>query len=353
MKVTVNKYLNVRVGKPSVNAPCYQYLAPGSELEVDGRLYPGETYKDINTWLKDGAGNYYWSGGVDQTVLTSKILTSANWWMTNFRIPEAWAMGLSGKGIKIAILDTGVFYPHPALNLDAQLFKDVTNSPSGSMDVNGHGTHCAGIIKGYSSDRGQLGVAINSVIYVCKITHDEIGDINAYLVDGIKWATSNGVDIISISKGDPQDDPDVDEELQKAFQAGILIVAAAGNKIAGYPDDHIYYPARNPVTLSVGGVDDTKIPLTDSILTGETNLFAPGKQILSTYLNSGYLNLSGSSQATPFVAGACALLLEFARKTKPDYKAVELKKFLLNNPKPFPSINCLDIVNTINLINHV
>ena len=65
MKVTVKVFLNVRVGKPSVNAPCYQYLAPGTELEVDGNLYPGDKFEGIDTWLKDEAGNYYWSGGVN------------------------------------------------------------------------------------------------------------------------------------------------------------------------------------------------------------------------------------------------------------------------------------------------
>src|ERR1700744_5797251 len=65
MKVTVTKYLNVRVGSPSLNAPCYQYIAPGSEIEVDGQLYTGDAYDGISTWLKDAGGNYYWSGGVD------------------------------------------------------------------------------------------------------------------------------------------------------------------------------------------------------------------------------------------------------------------------------------------------
>ncbi|SHK70613.1 hypothetical protein SAMN04488028_107198 [Reichenbachiella agariperforans] len=63
MKVTVTKYLNVRVGKPSVNAPCYQYLAPGSEIEVGEKLYLGDSYDGMDTWYRDEADNYYWSGG--------------------------------------------------------------------------------------------------------------------------------------------------------------------------------------------------------------------------------------------------------------------------------------------------
>ena len=58
MKVTVKDYLNVRVGKPSVNAPCYQYIAPGSEIEVDGKLYTGDMYDGSDQWMKDEGGNY-------------------------------------------------------------------------------------------------------------------------------------------------------------------------------------------------------------------------------------------------------------------------------------------------------
>ena len=65
MKLTVKVNLNVRVGKPSVNAPCYTYITPGSTLEVDENPYPGDMYDGNDTWYKDDAGNYYWSGGFD------------------------------------------------------------------------------------------------------------------------------------------------------------------------------------------------------------------------------------------------------------------------------------------------
>ena len=92
MKITVTKFLNVRVGKPSLNAPCYQYLAPGSELQTDGNLYKGDSYDGIDTWMKDNAGNYYWSGGVEKENLNNQLLAdiSGKWWLKNYNIPEIW-----------------------------------------------------------------------------------------------------------------------------------------------------------------------------------------------------------------------------------------------------------------------
>ena len=77
MKVLVKHFLNVRAGKPSVNAPCYQYLAPGSEVEVDGKLYKGDQFEGINTWLKDDVDNYYWSGGVENIQRAAPATTAS------------------------------------------------------------------------------------------------------------------------------------------------------------------------------------------------------------------------------------------------------------------------------------
>ena len=347
MKVTVkNKYLNVRVDKPSVNAPCYQYLAPGSELEVDGTLYKGDLYENADTWYKDEAGNYYWSGGVNE-ISAVNLENGGKWWLNNYKIPELWNMGLTGKGVKIAVLDTGISYPHPDLILNQKFLYDVTNSPSGYQDKEGHGTHCTGIIKASYNGIGPTGIAYNADVYTCKITHDKAGDDSSYLADALAWAITQQVDIISISKGSAIDDKSVETQIKVAKSKGILIVAAAGNIVSGYPHDHIYYPARYDGVLSVGGVDENNLVLSDSILTGETKIFAPGKNILSTYLNSGYCSLTGSSQATPFVAGVCALLLENKRKNEPSFKAIDIQNTLLSKADSLVQIKIINPKNSI------
>jgi subtilisin family serine protease len=332
MKVTLTEYLNVRVGQPSINAPCYQYLAPGSEIEVDDTLHKGDPFEGKDTWVKDAGGNYYWSGGFEKNGLKNNLLKNITekWWLKDFNIPELWIRGFTGKGIKIAVLDTGISYPHEDLKLDNELFHDATASPTGPNDRLGHGTHCAGIIKSSTGQSGTVGIAYNSILYVCKVTSDNSGDKARYLTDGINWALSQEVDIISISKGNPFYDKNLEAVIAKANTQGVLVICAAGNKIDGYADDHIYYPARYAHTLSVGGLQKERTPLTDSILTNETSLFAPGKELLSTYKNNDYVSLSGSSQAAPFVAGVAALALEHKRKSDPAFKASGLKKLLLD-----------------------
>jgi len=333
MKVTVTRFLNVRAGKPSLNAPCYQYLAPGSEIEVDGTLYKGDPYEGTDTWMRDKAGNYYWSGGVEQQTLNSQLLAGlqGKWWLADYGMPKIREKGFNGKGVKIALLDTGIVLPHHALDLDPALFTDVTKSPSGIRDLSGHGTHCAGILKASGQEHGPIGIAPGSTLYVCKVTHDTMGDKPGYLAQGIRWAITQNVDIISISKGDPFGDKTLATAVEEAAAKGILVVASSGNKVPGFPSDHIYYPARYPAVLSVGGIDQGRVPLQDSILTGETALFAPGKEILSTWKNDGFLAQSGSSQATPWVAGAGALLLEMKRRTDPGYSPSGIRDVLLNN----------------------
>ena len=324
MKVTVKTFLNVRVGKPSVNAPCYQYLAPGTELEVDGNLYPGDRVEGIDTWLKDEAGNYYWSGGVNNAPETKVAppVSDQYWWLNDYHIPYIHSLGLTGKGIKVAVLDTGVCINHPVLSLNTNLMHDVTESLSGVNDIYGHGTHCIGIINASKGKYGQLGIAPDAIIFVCKITKDSFGDSKERLAKGLEWAINQEVDIISISKGSFDDyGSGVTEQIEKGVSKGILFVCAAGNKKKGFPNDHICFPARYRQILSVGAVDQNKEPIESSILSGETKIFAPGENILSTYLNNDAIQMSGSSQATPFIAGICALILQRQREANPTCKA--------------------------------
>lgn len=333
MKVTVTKYLNVRVGKPSVNAPCYQYLAPGSELEIDGKEYPGDTYNDINIWYRDEANNYYWSGGVSDFQKASsyaKADMNSCWWLTEYRIPELWAKGLTGKGIKIAMLDTGLSLPHPDLNIDESSLFDATNSEMGIQDLDGHGTHCAGIIKGSNNGFGVTGISFNCDFHFAKIYDDYEGDANIEpWIKGFEWAIERGVDIISFSRGKQKDLEALRKVISKAISNKILVVAAAGNNNGQESKQYIDFPARYPEVLSVGGLNKDGSTLDSTIYIKETSLFAPGFQIKSTFRNEGYCQMTGSSQATPFVAGVSALLLEKMREKDPRCTALDLKEKLI------------------------
>ena len=356
MKVKVKHFLNVRVGKPSVNAPCYQYLAPGSEIDVDGKLYKGDHFEDINTWLKDDGDNYYWSGGVETVqpvapAATAGLLESGVWWYKDFNVGELWRKGLNGANVKIAVLDSGISLPHADLNIITTNLKDLTLSETGITDWTGHGTHVCGIIKANNlSGTGLKGLAFDSNFYLGKITHDIHGDENInFLIKGIEWAIENSVHILSISHGKKENNAALEAAIKKAFARKILIVCAAGNKDA-VSGDTILFPARYDETLSVAGIGQSKVPLPDTINTADTDIFAPGEAIRSTSLDGNYENLSGSSQAAPYVAGVAALLLQAIRKKNMNYNPCDLKKVLIAHAdtKPFGKlINPLETFNQL------
>jgi len=351
MKLKVNANLNVRVGKPSLNAPCYQYLAPGSILEVDGNLYPGDKYDGINTWYKDEAGNYYWSGGVEEinSNIVKEFIKDQYWWLKDYGIQELWKFGLTGKGIKIAILDSGLSLPHPDLNIELSQCIDVSENNLNSInDKTGHGTHCTGIIAASNNGFGVKGIAYDSEIYFCKITNDEVGDNVYYLNKGLEWAINNKVDIISISQGYKMPDKNLEILLNKANELNIIVVCSGGNQSNLETFSDILYPAKYNSTIAVGAIDQTKKVVERTIYSDNLNIMAPGSEIYSTFLNSSYKSESGSSQAAAYVSGVIALFLQ---KYKQDNITISLdiKTFLQNKGDLISGMN-VSIINPLKII---
>ncbi len=171
MKVTVIKNINVRVGKPSLNAPCYQYLAPGSELEVDGKLYSGDKYDGNDQWYKDAAGNYYWSGGVELNQIQKQepIAGGFSKFFQNY--------AGNGTGVGVAILDSGVDVNQPFLKGRIQKYDSFLEGKS-IKSISSHGTKVAGII---ASDDPNLN-RNKSEIYCFRVA-DKSNTIDSYAVE--------------------------------------------------------------------------------------------------------------------------------------------------------------------------
>jgi len=234
--------------------------------------------------------------------------------------------GLSGKNISIAIFDTGIDYTHPAILSSYYGGYDFVHEDTDPMDDHGHGTHCAGIIAGnyFSESSGIRGIAPNASIYAYKVMDETGKGYTSWFLEAFEAAIdpnkdgniNDHMDIISISAGQP--DGNIDDLLSiaadQAVQIGIVVVAAAGNE--GPQVNTINSPACAEHVIAVGAsVDPTLIaPFSSrgspSLGTVKPDIIAPGFQINSTWLNHEYRILSGTSMATPYVAGMCSWLLE-------------------------------------------
>lgn len=206
-------------------------------------------------------------------------------------------------GVKVAIIDTGIDYTHPDLKANYKGGYDFVNDDSYPMDDNGHGTHVAGTIAALDNDIGVIGVAPDADLYAYKTLNRRgrglISDINA----AIDQAITDDMDIISMSLGGGYSESQ-ESLCKKAYDAGIVIVAAAGNEAGD-----VIYPAAYSSVIAVSATDYNDIITYFSNFGDEVDLAAPGVNIYSTYLGGRYATLSGTSMATPHVTGTVALLL--------------------------------------------
>lgn len=201
-----------------------------------------------------------------------------------------------GAGIKVGVLDTGV-PDHPDLQVTD--YADFTGS--GPEDRHGHATHCCGIVAANGAIKG---VAPEAELYAVKVLNDD-GQWNwTNVVDGLRWCRERGVNVVNMSFGGSSSVPELEAEIDRCRDAGMVLIAAAGNR--GY--EGVGFPAGQPSVIAVAAVDIEKNPGDFSSVGPEVELAAAGVQIYSTYLHERYALLSGTSMACPHLVGAVALL---------------------------------------------
>jgi len=226
--------------------------------------------------------------------------------------------GNNGEGIKIAIIDTGIDKDHP--DLDDNLVGGVnfvsnpswrTPDPNKWDDDNGHGTHVAGIIAAEDNNTGVVGVAPGAALYALKVLDRTGSGYVSDVVMAIQWATDpNGdgsaddrLDVINMSLGSTYDSWLLDAACLLAYYSdGLLLVAAAGN------GGSVIYPAAYPSVIAVSATNSADELAWFSSTGPEVELAAPGVDIYSTYKGGSYATKSGTSMASPHVAGTAALV---------------------------------------------
>jgi len=251
---------------------------------------------------------------VEEVLTLNEVKQKLGWEITAFNLPQAWELS-QGEGVKIAICDTGCDLDHP--DLVGNLLPGINFVKPGTPpnDDNQHGTHVAGIICAENNDIGMAGVAPKSKIIPVKVLDEKgSGDLNNVAL-GIRWATDNGADIISMSLGSPRPLAGIRKAIQYAAAKGIPVFVAAGN--AGRTNE-IFYPANYPETISVGSIDENFDRSTFSNTGDRLDFMAPGGKIFSTVPDNWYAYLSGTSMACPFVVGVAALCLSYQRKNYPN-----------------------------------
>lgn len=262
--------------------------------------------------------------------------------------PLAWAAGYDGTGVKVAILDTGIDTTHPDLAGKVVAAQNFTTDAD-TQDHFGHGTHVASIVAGTGAASGGLykGVAPGATLINAKVLDSNGNGDEASIIAGMQWAAAQGAKVANMSLGTnaPGDgtDPLTQAVNDISESTGLLFAIAAGNLGSG--DSTIASPGWADDAITVGAVDKTDV-LAGFSSRGprlgdfgiKPDITAPGVDIvaaraegsnLGPVVDNNYMQLSGTSMATPHVAGAAAILAE----EYPGYTHDQLKDLLISTAK--------------------
>ncbi|MGD1217212.1 S8 family serine peptidase [Streptomyces krungchingensis] len=287
------------------------------------------------------------AGGLEKIWLDRKVRVSLDHSVPQIGAPEVWKTGVTGKGVKVAVLDTGVDATHPDLAGRVGETHNFSTSDS-TRDAVGHGTHVAATIAGSGAGANgtRKGVAPDAELLIGKVLDDSGSGAYSNVLAGMEWAAHSGARVVNMSLGGPAaegDDPLVTAVDHLTDETGTLFVVAAGNEGPGLGT--VGSPGVAPSALTVGAVDrnDDLAGFSSRGPVGEADsvkpeLTAPGVDIVAaraagtrmgTPENDLYTSASGTSMATPHVAGAAALLAQ----SHPKWKPQDIKNALVGSSK--------------------
>ncbi|MCP2325438.1 subtilisin family serine protease [Hamadaea flava] len=283
--------------------------------------------------------------GVAKLWLDGKVKVQLAESVPQIGAPQAWAAGYDGHGVKVAVLDTGIDATHP--DLVTQVDEKVSFVPGeDTSDLHGHGTHVASTIvgTGAASSGKYKGVAPGADLIVGKVLNNSGEGADSWIIAGMEWAAQSGATVISMSLGSTEvsdgTDPMAVAVDQLSAQYGSLFVIAAGN----YGPQTIGSPGSAASALTVGAVDKSDAlayfsstgplwktgGLKPDITGPGVDITAARSQQQSPAEGDGmYWTISGTSMATPHVAGAAAIL----KQRHPDWSGPRLKDALMSSAK--------------------
>jgi type VII secretion-associated serine protease mycosin len=284
---------------------------------------------------------------VPPTAAHADGIRAQQWALDAMHTQEAWQT-TKGKGITVAVLDTGVEDDHPDLVGNVLEGKDMVGfgASRGDRAWARHGTAMAGIIAGHGHGIGNadgvMGIAPEAKILPVRVILED-GDSargkarntrgNA-LAEGIRWAADHGADVINLSLGDDSKsahpEPAEDEAVQYALKKGSVVVASAGN--GGEKGDHISYPAAYPGVIAATAVDRYGTRAAFSTRRWYSTVSAPGDKVVIADPDHKYYEGWGTSAAAAFVSGAVALV----KAARPGLTPAQIKKLLEDTARNAP-----------------
>lgn len=238
---------------------------------------------------------------------------SLQWGLQKIDAPDAWTYDQGSPTVRVAVLDTGVSLSHP--DLAAKIVANKNFSSSTTVDdVNGHGSHVAGIAAAVTNNGiGVAGVGYNVDIMNVKVLGDGGSGTYGAIANGIIWAADNGANVINLSLGGTLASSTLESAVDYAWSKGCVVVAAAGNNASSAP----FYPAYYANAMAVAATTDLDRLASFSDYGDWVDVAAPGISIYST-IPGGYGYMSGTSMASPYVAGLAALLFSQVTDTNGD-----------------------------------
>lgn len=212
--------------------------------------------------------------------------------------------GPEGQGVKVALLDSGIDPDHPDLEGNYRGGHDFVNHDQEPGDDNGHGTQVAGVLGARENGFGLIGVAPRAELFAVKVLGSDARGSISDVVKGLEWAIERGIQVVNMSLGTPEDSQALREAVRAAWEDGLVLIAPAGNE-----SGRVLYPAAYPEVIAVSATDKNDRLAWFSNSGPQIELAAPGEEIPATYPGNRYRLATGTSFASPHVAGAAALLI--------------------------------------------
>ncbi len=237
----------------------------------------------------------------------SALAETIPWGIACIKAPRAWDV-TKGKGVKVAVVDTGIDYTHPDLSPNYRGGVSFVPTETDPRDHNRHGTHVAGTIGAVINGSGVIGVAPSAYLYSVKVLNSSGSGQFSWVIAGIYWCIKNGIRVLNMSLGGTAAPTALQTMCDLAWNSGLILVAAAGNSGGA-----VGFPASYSSVIAVSAIDSANLIAGFSSRGPKIELCAPGVNILSTMPGNAYGILSGTSMASPHVTGVAALALSSHR----------------------------------------